>query len=132
MTQQHLSTTSDALGGVCLLALPFLDAAEFPLHLPPPSAIECGGYMTYSQYQYSPIDLLVAGYEAIRLNLRIASLTNFFDLHPIRLSEHEIYLIYKINSDVYSNNIARIKTQNHTLLLKLLHKHAPLTFKGVF
>jgi hypothetical protein len=140
MTQQrNLTTNCDYVTGgkepdsIRLLAYPHLDVAEIPLRLPPPSSLECGGYMIASAYQYSPIDLLVAGLSALRLGLYIYSLNDFFNTYQSpSLVEHEIYLTYRINRDVYTSNIAYIKTQNYRPLVKVLHYHAPFTFGGVF
>lgn len=119
--------------GVRLLSIPLLDMAAFPFYLPAPDPVNTGGYLPPGcKYEYSPIDLLVAGLEALRLDLKITSLVNFFDKHKNPISEHEIYLIYRAYGSVYSNSIALIKSTHNTDVLRVMHKNAPLTFAGAF
>lgn len=137
LTSVSVDSNDLGLNGPKLLAYPHLDVAEFPLRLPSPTPVECGGYTAYRQYQYSPIDLLVAGLTAHHMGLVVSSLANFFSAYQSPyLAEHEIYLVYKINNDgkavIRSNNIAYIKAQNYQPLLRVLHYHAPFTFGGVF
>lgn len=126
-------STSANKAEVRLLSIPLLDMAAFPFYLPMPDPVNTGGYLPPGcLYQYSPIDLLVAGLEALRLDLKITSLVGFFNRYPNPRSEHLIYLIYLVNNTACSDNIAYIKSMKNTDVLRVMHKNAPLTFAGVF
>lgn len=118
---------------VRLLSIPLLDMAAFPFYLPAPDPVNTGGYLPPGcKYEYSPIDLLVAGLEALRLDLKITSLVNFFDKHKNPCSEHLIYLIYLVDNTACSDNIAYIKSAHNKDVLRVMHRNAPLTFAGAF
>lgn len=122
---------------ISLVSIPVANISLLPLSLPPANGINNGGYKWpcnssdgYS-HEYSPIDLLVAGIEALRRNIVITSLVSFFDKNREGCeSESEVYVTL-LDDRIYTYPVAQIK-QKCKLdqdLYKLMLRNAPLTFK---
>lgn len=115
-----------------------------PLHLPIPTVANCGGYLTPSfitegatEYNYSPIDLLIAGLEAYYLGEIVNNLAQFFDTNRIMLADNWVSLTIKdmetgsITASTVNVFKIEIMRRNDTELLRMFRKNAPLTFKWV-
>jgi hypothetical protein len=117
-----------------LVLIPQIDANEFPLYLPPPNSENSGGYIKYNYgtiYDYSPIDIVVAGVEAIYRDELVTNLPNFFRKYPIRQSDTELVIGVKTDRLLIIDTISRLKTKLYLFdgLIQILRKNAPLTFK---
>jgi len=116
-----------------------VDAEGFPLRLPIPSMENTGGFLVPTPngttYNYSPIDILVAGLEAYKLGEEITNLPQFFDKH------RRMYTMLLVHLTVLNTQTGQllyrsvadykyyIKLDNKEDLLKALRRNAPLTFK---
>ena len=128
-----------------LVATVNIDVEEFPLHLPPPDEISSGGFVVpyvdpvtgkvRTLPAYSNIDLLIAGLEAVRKGVIVYSLTNFFDVNRVMMSDHDV--VITISSDAVINTWSIAQIKSHILInkdgemLRIMMKNAPLTFKWV-
>jgi len=128
-----------------LISIPQVDISLLPLELTAPDGINNGGYkipefygniLPRTKHMYSPIDLLVAGLEAMRRDIIVTSLVSFFDKNRDGYaSESEVYvnllqkekLVYTIVSIAWIKKIC-IEDSN---LKSIFKKNAPLTFKWV-
>jgi hypothetical protein len=118
-----------------------VDAGELPLHLPLPNGLNNGGYVVpdckgQTVDSYSPIDVLVAGLEAIRLCKVVTNLAQFFDQNRLMFSDMKVSLTTDDDSaGVEHLSIWEIKTRilvyNNYEWLKVMQRNAPLTFKWV-
>lgn len=132
---------------VNLVAIPQVDIGALPLYLPEPDGINNGGYSVPSKYKgdwrksftqprpaYSPIDLLVAGIEAVNSEKKVSSLVGFFDSYRDRtiLSTYYVHIIIKMDV-IKTITIAEAITlgkENRSFELVMI-KNAPLTWKWV-
>ena len=116
---------------VRLISSVLVDVGEFPLHLPVPTVDNGGGYLLPTGYSYSPIDLLVAGLEAVRLNKQVYNLAQFFDTYRAMLSMSKICLTVQYNEQVIHESIfcLRVMCLENDKLLTVMRKNAPLSFK---
>jgi hypothetical protein len=122
-----------------IVLIPQISLGDFPFDLPAAAASNCGGYIlpsaTGTVYAYSPIDLCVAGVEAMSMNIIVTDLYRFFlkkrgmcDM----LSEHYTHIGVLLDGRVRVHNVAEWRMLMHTELYNGLHailrKNAPLTF----
>lgn len=122
-----------------------VNVGEFtPLHLPIPTMTNSGGYLTPSfvqegvtDYNYSPIDLLIAALEAYCLGEIVTNLAQFFDTNRIMLADNWVTLTIKdsetgqITNGTVNTFKIEIMRRSNAELLRTFRKNAPLTFKWV-
>ena len=113
-----------------------VDVRAFPLHLSLPDGINNGGFMPgIGTSFYSQIDLLTAGLEAQRLDLKVTDLSKFFDMHRNMHSDHLVRLTLQKDKKLVHLSVAEIKSdivQEHDHgYLSVMRHNAPLTFKWV-
>lgn len=129
MTQEQLSETASCR----LVSFPMVDVAELPLHLPFPNEYNAGGYLVPSPsgsvYQYSPIDLLVAGIEASWTGEVVTNLCDWFYKNQHPTSTHMIHIILKLDNKIVSASLAELKDTKISCIQKVMLTNAPLTFK---
>lgn len=115
------------------------------MDLPMADGINNGGYkvpdfigntLPRAKNEYSPIDVLVAGLEAMRRNIIITSLTSFFDKHRYNLAAYsDVYInlfsCTEKGNEYITKSISWIRCICYTdsSLLTTMRRNAPLTFK---
>lgn len=124
-----------------LVSMPVVDIRLLPLSLSLPDGINNGGYkipnVSSFDHVYSPIDLLVAGIEALRRDIIVTSLVSFFDNNRDGCtSESEVFITLldsNLDNSINTRPIAWIKQESKLDkdLYKLMLRNAPLTFKWV-
>jgi len=125
-----------------LVSFPVVAKGLLPLSLPKPDAINACGYLLPktgggSYYEYSPLDLLVAGLEAGLMGFFCLDLAHFFESRSVILSESKIYLtVIEYDSKKYYHDSilgfkALIQFSGNSELLKVLKRNAPWTFRKV-
>lgn len=134
-----------------LVSCPLVDIGLFPLYLKPPDSISSGGFRLpilsatpsgtryIFEYQYSPIDLFVAGLEAHNNNIEVHDLSKFFSEYRDKpngmLSEYDTYVTYlRVDSEtIKTESVSKIKTriqsEKNFSLLNTMRQNAPFTFK---
>jgi hypothetical protein len=119
-----------------IVLVPQISLGDFPFDLPAATASNCGGYIlpsaTGTVYAYSPIDLCVAGIEAISMDIIVTDLYRFFHSRPRFVSEFYTHIGISMEGSVIVHNVAEWKTRlianDLSGLHAILHKNAPLTF----
>lgn len=119
-----------------LVSMPVVDMSLLPLSLPVPDGINNGGYkLPQVSDAYSPIDVLVAGIEAMRRDIIVTSLVSFFDSNRSGCSSESMVYVTLIgaNDIVGTYSIAQIKHESKfdSDLYKMMSRNAPLTFKWI-
>lgn len=122
---------------VKLVSTVLVSEGDFPLALPEPNGLNNGGYVLpfgkATGQAYSPIDVLVAGLEATRLDIIITNLAQFFDTHRLLWSTSQVSVALKINDTVRMETLASWRlvqlTQHSKRIKEVLKRNAPLTFK---
>lgn len=116
------------------------DIEAFPLCLPPPDGINNGGYCIPtpegSMYAYSPIDILIAGLEASRLDITISDLPAFFCKKRVCFSANLVYVAIQGDDGFITSNsmqwwLLLAESQKSKDLVRIFNKNAPLFFRWV-
>ena len=123
----------NSINGIKLLILPIYNRGEFLGALPLPTKKNTGNFKYPGSppgkyYQYSPIDLAVAG---LFQKEKIQNLEDWFKANPThRVSENYVSITYKIStsfgSTICNESITEIKNRN---IDKYFLSIAPFTFK---
>jgi hypothetical protein len=122
-----------------LVSIPVVDISLLPISLPVADGINNGGFkvpnsINTSTHEYSPIDLLIAGIEALRRDIIVTSLASFFDNNRDGCSsESDVYITLKDIGGIYTWSISRLRQEIKfdDSLYKMMLRNAPLTFKWV-
>lgn len=119
-----------------LISQPQIVADGFSrLQLSLPDGINNGGYIIPTPSgifpSYSPIDLLVAGLSGEKIN----NMVTFFDRHRDKYikGSDTIYLTLEDSGHIIHKTIPvlKIMCKENELLLRVLRRNAPLTFKWI-
>ena len=127
MLQQETKQT----GNVKLLIMPCIDMSLTSLCLKEANSVNTGGFcFPTGQYIYSPIYLCVCGLSTTE---KVTDLSQWFRLNPNRIGESLLTVILLIDSTAVNKTITEwkhfIQCESSHLVLKILKKNAPFTFR---
>ena len=113
-----------------LFMIPWANLSLLPLDLEKPTDLNTGGYMAPRVgYCYSPIDLAVAGLEAMLRDLRVTRLSSIFN-GPM-IAPHEIQLGVTMDNGPIVKSVSYLFNLNDKDLTRILRKNAPLTIRNL-
>jgi hypothetical protein len=119
-----------------IVSLPTINITKTSLYLPSPTRYNTGGYKINIDnkiiYEYSPIDLTIAGLTSIYLHqTNITNLSRWFLCNPNRIAESWVTCTISIKTNLITFTISgwKIISRDNPLINSLFIKNSPFTFR---